>query len=233
MRRYQKGESLLTIARSVNFSPCHLGRLLLEHSGFSKHEVSNFIKHPHTIADKRMRTELEECIEEDEHQSPYINTIRRVIGVEYEYILEEKLRNANLPFVTEATLRNQGYPRTPDILLQLPVVVSGQIVTWIDSKAMFGDAVTHSHYINDQYQSYVNRFGPGLVIYWFGCVEGLNTNSTSGVLALEDFPAPSQLQTMDICCEQNEALDRALLPGSEENKSTEDFSQAGWLSSAN
>ena len=45
-----------------------------------------------------------------------------------------------------------------------------------------------------QVTGYVNRFGPGLVIFWFGFVAGL-ADVTSSVLILDDFPEPLLLPT--------------------------------------
>jgi hypothetical protein len=43
-----------------------------------------------------------------------------------------------------------------------------KVICWIDSKALFGDENTHQTSVLPQAQSYVHRFGPGLVLYWFG-----------------------------------------------------------------
>jgi hypothetical protein len=43
-----------------------------------------------------------------------------------------------------------------------------KIVQWVDSKAYFGDEYTHRNIVLPQAESYVNRFGPGLILYWFG-----------------------------------------------------------------
>ena len=51
-----------------------------------------------------------------------------------------------------------------------------RLVHWIDSKAMFGDPHTHLRENLPQLQSYVNRFGPGLVIYWFDFCEELDND---------------------------------------------------------
>lgn len=51
---------------------------------------------------------------------------------------------------------------------QVPVAVDGRVVHWIDSKATYGDESSHLNQYMDQYQQYVNRYGPGMVIYWFG-----------------------------------------------------------------
>jgi hypothetical protein len=45
----------------------------------------------------------------------------RTIGLEHELILHEKLLNLGLPFRTEDDLRTQGYQKTPDVLLDVPI----------------------------------------------------------------------------------------------------------------
>ena len=47
------------------------------------------------------------------------------------------------------------------------------VVNWIDSKAMFGDPTTFETEHLPQLMGYVNRYGPGMVIYWFGFVDSL------------------------------------------------------------
>ena len=37
----------------------------------------------------------------------------------------------------------------------------------------------------------MNRYGPGLVIYWFGFIEELNTHKD--VLLIDDFPAAEHI----------------------------------------
>ena len=46
------------------------------------------------------------------------------------------------------------------------------LVNWIDSKAMFADEVTFREHII-QYKAYNNRYGKGLVIYWFGFIDSI------------------------------------------------------------
>ena len=43
-----------------------------------------------------------------------------------------------------------------------------KIICWIDSKALFGDVDTHTNSVLPQVETYVHRYGPGLVLYWFG-----------------------------------------------------------------
>eukprot|EP00958_Prasinococcus_capsulatus_P017734 scaffold2022_cov387-Prasinococcus_capsulatus_cf.AAC.6 len=49
----------------------------------------------------------------------------------------------------------------------------------------------HHTKCREQFQSYVNRFGPGLVIYWFGYVRDLDDDAH--VLLAADFPSLSQI----------------------------------------
>ena len=58
--------------------------------------------------------------------------IRRFSGLEYEFILQEKLRNLEIPFLNEDDMRERGYPKTPDIKLQVPIYVDGRVINWID-----------------------------------------------------------------------------------------------------
>lgn len=48
------------------------------------------------------------------------------------FITQEKLRNANVLFITEKDLRQRGEHKTPDVLLELPIHVEGKVVCWID-----------------------------------------------------------------------------------------------------
>lgn len=45
-----------------------------------------------------------------------------------------------------------------------------------------------SYYCYVLYTVVVYRFGPGLVIYWFGYVDDLEDNSSKGILVSDDFP---------------------------------------------
>ncbi|XP_036039030.1 CDAN1-interacting nuclease 1 isoform X1 [Onychomys torridus] len=88
----------------------------------------------------------------------------------------------------EDQLRAKGYDKTPDFILQVPVAVEGHIIHWIESKASFGDECSHHAYLHGQFWSYWNRFGPGLVIYWYGFIRELDCNRERGILLKACFP---------------------------------------------
>ena len=45
----------------------------------------------------------------------------------------------------------------------------------------------------DQFQGYVNRFGPGMVVYWLGVIDELAEESRGDVLLVDDFPAEEDI----------------------------------------
>jgi len=186
------------IAEAINIAPCLLARLIIQcHLGLLgmqeansnvKSEVSKRIKDPSLIEDERLKNEVEKCIACDDNYSPLVEKIRRSTGIEYEYILQEKLRNLNVPFLSEDEMREKGYPKTPDIKLQIPLLINGHVVNWIDSKASFGD--DYSHKLNiEQFWGYKNRYGPGMVIYWFGFIDDLQFDQEAGILLVDHFPS--------------------------------------------
>eukprot|EP00823_Brevimastigomonas_motovehiculus_P005500 TRINITY_DN4063_c0_g1_i1.p1 TRINITY_DN4063_c0_g1~~TRINITY_DN4063_c0_g1_i1.p1 ORF type:complete len:405 (-),score=104.16 TRINITY_DN4063_c0_g1_i1:367-1581(-) len=139
---------------------------------------------------RRWIKELILCIEEEPHFSPFGNKLRHLLGHEFELKLEDCVKKLHIPYATEDMLKTQGVAKTPDILLRVPIAVDGRIVNWIDSKAMFGDPATHSTHFK-QTRGYVNRFGSGLVIYWFDFVDSLNVDSE--VYLMNRFPEEASI----------------------------------------
>lgn len=208
-RRYAEGEDVFRVAADADFPACQLMRLMLEHLlGVSHKAVGAILKEPYaripsmpaagTVAARygatlmrRLRTDVERVAAWDHQASPVVDVLRHGAGKEYEDLLEELLRAEGIPFVTERDLRADGHARTPDIKLEVPIAVRGRIVNWIDSKASFSDPIVHMEKGLEQFQGYVNRFGPGMVIYWHGIVDELNNDPN--VLLVDSFPPSSDI----------------------------------------
>lgn len=47
---------------------------------------------PSLIINDRLRKEVEQCLSEDMDYSPHLDRVRRGLGAEYEFILQQKLR---------------------------------------------------------------------------------------------------------------------------------------------
>ena len=109
-------------------------------------------------------------------------------------VLHRLCLKTGLAYETETHLRARRTSPTPDVLLQIPVAIRSKgnwkIINWIDSKALFGDADTHRQSVVPQAESYLHRFGPGLVLYWLGHAPHLN--DLAGEIVVCGWELPSQ-----------------------------------------
>eukprot|EP00963_Diacronema_lutheri_P006698 scaffold587_cov339-Pavlova_lutheri.AAC.22 len=206
--RYLAGENLTQIAMDIDLPACLLARLMLQMlMGLNKQAVGTVMKDPNFLLRtdlnvpeqaksnaivERLRMDILLAVDEDHVSSPYVNTVQRVMGLEYESLLCEKLISLDIPFYPEDALRAEGLAKTPDVKLELPIAVDDHIVHWIDSKACFCDGYGYIREASAQFQGYVHRYGSGMVIYWFGFIKELQ-GEQPGVLLVDDFPRPSRI----------------------------------------
>ncbi|KAM9147997.1 CDAN1-interacting nuclease 1 isoform 1-T1 [Pangshura tecta] len=205
---------LLELANEVDFAPSLMARIVLERflqeqEGTipSKTLINSMLRDPSQIPDGVLANQVYQCTVNDCCYGPLVDCIKHAIGHEHEVLLREMLLEKNLSFLAEEQLRAKGYDKTPDFILEVPVAVEGHIIHWIESKASFGDECSHQAYLHDQFWSYwnrfnlkrsqkhlsclldlVQRFGPGLVIYWYGFIEELDCHRERGILLKDCFP---------------------------------------------
>ncbi|KAI0567802.1 hypothetical protein FGB62_1g650 [Gracilaria domingensis] len=196
VERFKSGQSLMDIAEWFNLSPSLVARKVLElHLGMNRKAVTQLMRDPSNIEDERLREDTALCVEVDEHCSPRMDRLRTALGLEYELRLTDEVKNLGLEFETENELRKRGCHKTPDILLCVPVLFRNKVVRWIDSKAKFGDEYTLNKDYVSSVSSYIGRFGPGMVIYWFGFIEDCNSRmlQDNGLLIADKFPTEIEL----------------------------------------
>ena len=178
-------------ATAIGISPVMLARCILEQTESSN--VAQLLRDPDMIRDPVLRDQVRHCLEVDVECGPGSDLIKMAVGDEYEEVLQDQLTLMGIPFLSEVGLRDKGYDKTPDILLTTPIAVEGHVVNWIESKASFGDEQSHRQYLREQYWSYWNRFGPGLVVYWFGFVEEVAVvTREKGVIVMDHLPTTVQ-----------------------------------------
>jgi len=148
----------------LKLTPMLRVKLLMKALGYTKSEIKKFSNDPDTIDDDELRRLMWRAIFKDFVYSPIAVRFQHVKGRLGEDSLRSWLESEGVDFRTEEELRKEGMSKTPDFLLE-----NG----WIESKAMFGDPKTHSMYWKRQYRKYVEMFGRGRVVYWFGHVRGL------------------------------------------------------------
>lgn len=198
---------LLSMATREKFLPVSLCRILLalEYNGTPKSITNEMMRHPHMIPDPLFGLNVMNCLFNDKSDGPLIDLKRQAIGEDYEVRLKKLAADVGLEFHDEVYLRRYGYDKTPDLKLAVPCMYKGKIISWIESKASFGDMASHRQYVNDQLASYGNRygiqskwmkfssnefdtcklkhfysfefhrFGCGIIIYWFGYLDQVAT----------------------------------------------------------
>ncbi|XP_018331688.1 uncharacterized protein C15orf41 homolog [Agrilus planipennis] len=191
---------ILRMSKENNLAPCLIGKLILQkyfekkngdadsNSDKSQQNINLYMRNTCLIPDTDLSYEIYLCTMYDDQYSPLVEVIKMSVGQEYELLLERTLKELGLAFRNEEYLRRYGYDKTPDIKMEIPIMIDGVIINWIESKALFGSEELHREYFKNQYFSYWNRFGPGLVIYWFGFVETLIQTDDKRFIIRDNFP---------------------------------------------
>lgn len=197
---YKEGV-IIRIAKKNRFSPAQIAKVILEEhlkkfsdlEELEKSKVSQLIKNTALIDDQKLATEIWLANLKDNNYGPSSECIKSAIGYDYEKKAKKELEKLGVSYQDEHELRAKGYDKTPDIKLDIPFAYNGHVINWIESKALFGDEEHHNNYLREQLWSYWNRYGPGMVIYWFGFIDELDENRDKGIIVSDHFPTNIQL----------------------------------------
>ncbi|XP_044731283.1 CDAN1-interacting nuclease 1 [Chrysoperla carnea] len=189
---------ILRLSVKYDFVPTILARLLIEdylnendlvkNQQVMKTKTNKLLKDSTLINNADLAYEVYLCVLNDDYFGPISDAAKHCIGLEYEQRLVRIARENKLIFQDEEFLRKDGYDKTPDIKLDVPIAVNGTVISWIESKALFGHPKLHEGYEKDQYISYWNRFGTGLIIYWFGYLETIVNPLEKRFIISDRFP---------------------------------------------
>jgi hypothetical protein len=179
VHQWKNGRSILEIAREWRFPPVLMGQQMLGELGIPRKRVWGTFLHPESAPDARIRAEVEALLEADRIYSPHGMELQRERGRKGEERLARWLERHGIGYRTEKDLRGK-FAKTPDALLDEPIVYRGQKLAWIESKANFGDDVELRKNLRRQLAPYTQLFGEGAVVYWYGFVTG--AESPPGIL---------------------------------------------------
>ena len=183
LAEWNAGRSFLDIAESRGLPPILVAKSIFEKHGTPRKVFWEYVKDPSLLYSEETASELEEAREADLVYSPDADARSRERGKWGEGLLWEWLDGQGISYTTENDRRDEGV-KTPDCLLDEPLMFKGNKIFWIESKASFGDAVEFRYNCTHQLIPYTELFGPGMVVYWTGYVDGLET--PDGIL-LEDI----------------------------------------------
>ncbi|UCE36317.1 MAG: TPD domain-containing protein [Thermoplasmata archaeon] len=171
LKKWNEGRSFLSLSRELKFPPILTAYLILLENNITRKRFWDLVKNPENIKDNRMRKEISEIVEKDIVYSPEGNEMQYKRGKMGERRLCEWLDKQNLKYKTENELKGQ-YSKTPDALLSKPLQTNGMSIKWIESKASFGDETEIRRNTKRQLKAYTEIFGQGIVVYWFGFIDG-------------------------------------------------------------
>jgi hypothetical protein len=175
---HEDGKSIKDLGTTFNLPELVIARILLKFY-FPQVSPTQIFRDSNLIEGiPNLKLEVDEALKTDFEHSPSMDQIKNDLGRAYEEKIRLWLQSNSIPFYEEKEERAKGVPKTPDFRLILPIAISldanndsMHVITWLESKAMFGDPKADAGYHKEQYRPYWNRFGPGLVIYWFDFVE--------------------------------------------------------------
>jgi hypothetical protein len=144
-QRVANGEKLFDIAKEKRFSPYKLAKI------YTKYKYQRDFKLSQVMSDlsltqfenSAIAADILRCCLEDPCSSQSADAVKHCMGQEFEELLYGALKERNICFETEAELRLQGKPKTPDALLLFPMGVKigseddWEIIHWIDSKGTY------------------------------------------------------------------------------------------------
>jgi hypothetical protein len=181
---WRRGTSLVALAQDHDFPPVLLALMVLEQDGVSRKQFWRYLHEPASVPDRRLRKEITQVLARDIIYSPEGTAKQYARGRWGEEKLEAWLDDQSVDYRTEKQLRKE-YAKTPDALLERPLELNGSKLHWIESKATFGDPYEIRRHVRKQLKPYVDLFGEGMVVYWFGYVEDVDVDVPEGVAVVD------------------------------------------------
>ena len=183
---WNDGKCILTIAKSYDYPPALVAVMLLQAMGCTRKRAWFMLSNPSTVEDERLRDELRRAAEADTVYSPSASEEQHRRGAEMEEDIARLLDSAGIAYLREGEIRRDGR-KTPDFLLVERVEIHRQSLKWVEAKASFCDEEEMNRVARRQLIPYVSTYGPGVVVYRYGYVDGLNPPEKVMLLDMEEF----------------------------------------------
>lgn len=178
---WKGGKSFVQLSEACKFSPMLCASFVIQEEGHSKKKFREFVTAVDSVKNEKLKRDLKEAINADYVYSHWAEIEQRERGQVHEKKIGEWLTKKGVEFWTEADRRGEG--KTPDFLLKKKITIRGREINWIESKAYFADEKEIFRTTKKQLSHYLELFGPGAVVYWFGFIEDVEL--PKGVLFLD------------------------------------------------
>lgn len=174
LKEWKKGKSIMELAEKNRFPPLLTAMFIFLEDGATKKEFWSYVRDPTLLESDETADEVREAVRNDIVYSPEANDRQKERGVWGEDLAHQWLDGQGITYRTEDDLRGTEFTKTPDCLLDHPVIYEGKEIYWVESKASFGDNTEFRFNARKQLVPYTKLFGPGLVVYWVGCLDDLD-----------------------------------------------------------
>jgi len=173
LKEWRKGKTIMDLSNKYKFPPILTAMFIFTEDGTSKKDFWASINDPDSLESPEVADEIREAIANDIVYSPDANQRQKERGIWGEELTHKWLDDQGITYRTENDLRGTEFTKTPDCLLDRPLVYKGKKICWVESKASFGDNTEFKYNSRKQLIPYTKLFGPGLVVYWVGCLDDL------------------------------------------------------------
>ena len=190
-RRYDSGESVISLSKRFDAPPVNTFRAILTGRGWTKTRIKDTLNKNPSKLNKRDREQFE-LAESVDRVSSVNQTETQTAAEVFEEILCSYFESVGVRFRRqEDLLREQTKQEgraiiTPDLLLLDDVRINGGPCAWIDAKHFFGaDLKFPKKKTQKQVDRYVAEYGQGALVYRHGFCEGLRLR---GAIKLDSSP---------------------------------------------
>lgn len=204
--------SVMELAERHNVCAYALLRTILNRITQSKDVAKSWLKDSINCPDGKLAHEIMLLNIHDVMNGVFYNQLCLNAGITFELEIRSILEQNKISFKTEEELRASNYDVTPDFRFNIPMVlvrtsnslilfqsdttipdsvdneVDRCIITWLECKAVFASIECHLEYYENQYCSYINRFGDGIVLYKHGFVEDIASKYSHNLIITQQMP---------------------------------------------
>ena len=191
LRKYEGGESVLSLSKRYDFPPVNLFRAILSARNWSKNRIKETLREPEKKLKERDLIEFRKAEAED--RVTHVNQSETHHAADlFEKVLCDHFTANGVRFRTQSELLSEqveaeGRPvRTPDLLMLDHVEINGVPVAWIDAKHFYGANLSFQRKkTQKQVNRYSEEWGHGAIIYRHGFCSGLKLK---GAILLDASP---------------------------------------------
>jgi len=189
-RRYDSGDSVLSLSTRFDAPPVNVFRAILTGRGWSKNKIKETLKAPSKMNEKdREQFQLAESADRvsSVNQSETQNAAEVFEDILCDYFTSLNIRFRRQEDLLDEQKKSEGRAIiTPDLLLLDDVRINGIPCAWIDAKHFFGaDLRFPKKKTQKQVDRYVNEYGQGAIVYRHGFCDTLRLK---GAILLDSSP---------------------------------------------